>query len=741
MRRPLATIGFTFLLTLIAASFLGLPVNAALSVFFVVCAVIAFLAFRFTKKSRAAAIIFLASAVALASYCLFTVFFYNPVAVLDSETATLDGVITDYPQQSGNQYVYFIKTKTIAKNGSAKRISAKIRIAFNKPLTCRPYDFITVSAKLYLPSEDNGMGYDSRAYYRSKGVYLFAKPLAQAVVTGNRKPPIFYYTAVLKQKMLNSIYSAVGGGTEGGLAAGILLGDVSRLDGSVKQDFTTDGISHILAVSGTQTSLIAQCLLLLLCFLKVPRKLSCVVSIAAVGLFMAVTGFSASVSRAGIMSILYLFAYMMYRESDALTSLGASVLILCLINPFAAMDTGLLLSFSATFGMISVSGRINAAAKHMADGWKPVARKAFLLPAGLLSETLGASLLTVPVIMLTFHQISLVTLFSNLTEVPFSLFVTLTTACIVVLTPLRLLFFLIPPLGFLTRVSCSLMIWFASLLASLPFASISSSYGYLNIFLLFVALIAAAYLYFRNKGGTLAPVAGCCCLALSIGMFSHMVASGGVLEISELPVGDGECTVLIEDGGAVVIGLSGYHPEYDVKSILKERNIRRVEALVLPDYSEKAVDSANNLISAVPCGAVFAAPAYRNGQGSILTFIDGPQSVLILKNVRLDFVPDGDALDTRVSYGESSILLPGGKKPDFSTGFCSNPDVLLLNGTVTADSAKKIRPKIVLATGDHAALYSCAPFEIAGSTVKKTSEDGLISLLTRGNGKYILRNR
>jgi competence protein ComEC len=736
MRRPLAVIGFTYIFTLIAASFLSFAANCALSVFFVVCAFVTLFALPFFSGRRIAALILFTAAAALLMFSLATYFWYEPAASLDGQTAIVKGTITDLPQLSSGKYYYTIQTTSIKSNfGSGA--NTKIRAAFDKPLTARPYDSIIFSAKLYIPA-DTGSGYSSKGYYRSKGIYLFAKPAGDAVITHNKNPPVFYYAIVLREQLLSSIYSTVSG-TEGALAAGILIGDTSKLPDKVKSDFQATGISHILAVSGTQTSLIAIYLLLLLTFFKVPRKMSCIISMSAVFLFMAVTAFSPSVTRAGIMSILFLGAMLVNREADALNSLGVSVLLLCLVNPFAATDTGLLLSFSATLGMITISGKLNLFAHKSVKNLPATAQKIILKPAALLSETTGASLLTFPVIILTFGQVSVVALLTNMVEVPLALVSTLTTALIVVLQPLRFLFFIVVPLGFITKICCAFMIWFAGLLAALPFASVSASYGFVNIFLLFVLCTCIAFLLFRKKGANIAVCIVCCCFALSVGIFSYTLSINGVMEIAALPVGDGNCTVIIKDGKAVVIDLSGFSPETQVQSLLKQRNIKSIDALVLASYSTKSIDSANNLISKLTCKQILCPQAYKASQNSFLQIVNESAQINVWNDVQIAVVPDSNGnLTATVTYKNSSAFILSSKTTKFGS-LTAQAGLLFYNSAVTSTQAKQLKPKYAIADGSSTALYSSANLETAGSKVLKTDDSGIISVLTRGDGMYMIK--
>ena len=157
--------------------------------------------------------------------------------------------------------------------------------------------------------------------------------------------------------MKNSLYEQLPE-REAGLAVGVLLGDKSGISEAIKEDFRTDGVSHLLAVSGLHMA--AVCQLLLFFFRKIlhfPEKLCFLFSMVGIIAFMAITGFAPSVMRSGIMYLIYLAGLIVSRQADSLNSLGAAVFLMCLVNPYAAADIGLLLSFSATAALILFSGK------------------------------------------------------------------------------------------------------------------------------------------------------------------------------------------------------------------------------------------------------------------------------------------------------------------------------------------------------------------------------------------------
>lgn len=118
------------------------------------------------------------------------------------------------------------------------------------------------------------------------------------------------------------------------------------------------GASHILVISGMHMSIVTQFALGGLCLLGVRRRYAAGISIAFILAFMVVSGMSATVVRSGIMQIILLCGVLIGRTADALNSLAVAILFLALTNPFCAGDVSLLLSFSATLGIIALSPRM-----------------------------------------------------------------------------------------------------------------------------------------------------------------------------------------------------------------------------------------------------------------------------------------------------------------------------------------------------------------------------------------------
>lgn len=733
MKRPLAVIGFSFLFTLAAASYLSVAAAAALSAFLAVCAAIAFFCRAYLPHRAATILVLLTAAAALAAFCVAGRLHVAPVEKYNGIQAEIEGTVTDLPTRSGTVEYTILHVRSITVDGEKSRVNTTVRLRTSGETGAQPYDILRVTAWLTVP--EGGGGFDSGSYYRSRGIYLFATAQGTpAIQTAVSRPP--YYYAIRLRQYISGVINRYVYGKWGALASGILIGDVSKLPAGIKSDFTVTGISHILAVSGTQISLIVQYLLLLLAALRIRRRPAACVAAAAVLGFMAVTGFSASVMRAGIMSLVYLGGLLIRREADALNSLGLSVLILCLANPFAAADVGLLLSFSATLGMITVSAGLARHAAGMTRRFPRPVRRLLRPPVGLLCETIGASLLTYPVILLTFRQLSLVTLVSNLLEVPVSLFVTLAAAVLVILAPLRIFGFLIVPVAMLIRFAAAFMIGYAHMLAQLPFATVSASYGFVGIVLLFVFLAALVTWLFRGRGADRRVLAVCIAFTLAVGLLSYTVAAQGVLTAAAMPVTDGGSAVLVMGSHAVVFDLNGSDSDYQVEQYLKSRNVSHVDALILPEYDRNRVDNANGLLASVAVSRIFIPGAYASDENPAAACVSA-ETVILWQGMQIAVVPDRKALHllALVSYGSSRLLLTGSGEanPDnFAVDSSAlKADVLFCGGDVTAPFEKAVSP--TMAVRESAA----AVFFPQKCTLRSTDEWGTVRILTRGNGQYV----
>ncbi|MEI7749892.1 MAG: ComEC/Rec2 family competence protein [Candidatus Moraniibacteriota bacterium] len=217
---------------------------------------------------------------------------------------------------------------------------------------------------------------------------------------------------------------------EAGLAKGLVIGGSRQLPDAVVADFRSAGLSHIVAVSGYNISIIAECFLLLgiVCFLSRPR--AAVFSLFATVAFVFLSGAPASAVRAFGMSSVLVSAGWFGRRYASLWAIALVASVMLVLNPLLLRhDIGFLLSFAATAGIALSSPFIGRIVKRMRYG-------GFFAEAALL--TFSANLFVMPVIFANFGTFSPVSFLANaiiLPIVPFSMFCSALVGAVGMISP------------------------------------------------------------------------------------------------------------------------------------------------------------------------------------------------------------------------------------------------------------------------------------------------------------------
>ena len=212
----------------------------------------------------------------------------------------------------------------------------------------------------------------------------------------------------------------------GGLLPGLVVGDTSRLDPALSDDFRTTGMTHLMAVSGANVAILLGVVLLAMQWTRAgPVTRAAVCAIVLVG-FVILARPSPSVVRAGAMGAIGLIGLASGRPRAALPALGAAVAGLILYDPELAADPGFALSTLATAGLLLLAPPWRDALRRR--GWPPGAAEALAVPA-------AAQVACGPVIAGLSGTVSLVAIPANLVVVPAIAPATLLGVAAAVLSP------------------------------------------------------------------------------------------------------------------------------------------------------------------------------------------------------------------------------------------------------------------------------------------------------------------
>jgi competence protein ComEC len=189
-------------------------------------------------------------------------------------------------------------------------------------------------------------------------------------------------------------------------AMGLLIGQRNTLPAEITAALTAVGLVHIVAVSGYNLTILTRAASRLKLGSKYQKL---ILSLALIGGFVLITGFSASIIRAAIVSILTLWAWYYGRQIKPWVLISFAAAITALWNPFYIWgDLSWYLSFLAFFGVLVIAPLITA---------RFYRREPKLLTLVVI-ETLSAEIMTLPLIMLTFSQLSIIALVANGLIVP-----------------------------------------------------------------------------------------------------------------------------------------------------------------------------------------------------------------------------------------------------------------------------------------------------------------------------------
>ncbi len=194
------------------------------------------------------------------------------------------------------------------------------------------------------------------------------------------------------------------------LAAGLLFGGDKRLSQDWQEKFSITGLTHIVAVSGYNVTVIAHGLIFMGIFIGLWRRQSVWLAIVGVVFFVMMIGAPAPAIRAGIMGVTVLLLMYGGRINAALPALFFAGSIMLAVNPLLIRyDIGFQLSFLASLGIIIFYPVVE---KMVSRGEGALGVKEIIL------VTVSAQIFVVPVIAYHFHTVALLSLFANILVLP-----------------------------------------------------------------------------------------------------------------------------------------------------------------------------------------------------------------------------------------------------------------------------------------------------------------------------------
>ncbi|MCH5252547.1 MAG: DNA internalization-related competence protein ComEC/Rec2 [Lachnospiraceae bacterium] len=277
-------------------------------------------------------------------------------------------------------------------------------------------NIISFQGKIYSFSKPGNPGqFNEYQYYKEQGIQYRAF-LQSLTITNRQYNKRKQWLYQWKSRFLSNLDKCLPE-EEAGIVSAMVLGEKSGLTEEIKELYQKNGIAHILAISGLHITMIGAGIFFLLRKFLLPMKGAAAVSGILLILYGELTGFPIATKRAVFMMLCLFIGKLLGRRYDRMNALALSGLLQLILQPGALFQSGFLLSYGTVLGILLLVEPLTTFFKEKNRWW------------GIIAGALGIQLVTLPILLYFYYEISLYSVFINLIVLPFvSILITLSVA-------------------------------------------------------------------------------------------------------------------------------------------------------------------------------------------------------------------------------------------------------------------------------------------------------------------------
>lgn len=479
MKRPFVIIGACCFITAVIIN--NFNIFAVSVIGFVSLAVFLLSVSAVSPKSKHIWVIFLSFAVAAVSVSmLLSLKEYSSVTVYDNQNVEFTGTVMkcDYNSTYEKIEIKVDKVKGV-------KHSFYIEVYSDTETGLLQGDKIFANAKLSLAGGDENS--KSKNSSLADKIYFKAYNLENFSLCGENI--LFKAVGKIKNAYRCAVQSYLPNEL-GAVTLGMTIGEKSGIDTYLRNCFNYSGTAHLLVVSGLHLTILTLFISNFVSVLRKRRILNTAVTVVFILLYSALTGFSVSVVRAGVMLFIIKLAHLLNRDSDSLNSLGLAVFVIVIQNPFSVYSISFLLSAGSVLGLV-LFGRNLRKAIYKSKLGRHITR-CFIgrMTADSLAVSISVSVFTLPVFILYFDMFPVFSFISNIFVVEMSSVLMLLTVLGVIshffsIIPLSKCIFCIA--GIITKA----IIFIAEKIGVLNFSTVAVPSRYFKVFLAFAVVLSS----------------------------------------------------------------------------------------------------------------------------------------------------------------------------------------------------------------------------------------------------------
>ena len=338
---------------------------------------------------------------------------------ISATSVSVKGTVEDEPKLQGRSRVFIVEANTISQSPTIPAIAVHGKIEV-KTLGTGIEDSYGAN---YGDSVELQGKLQTATPYSPAGVFA-SMVFPRLTVTGSGGLPIIGFLYHLRNRCA-VIIEQVLPQPSAALLIAILLGLRTPGLTPLKLAFNVTGTAHLIVPSGFKVTILAGLVVSgtrWLYWIHIPGQavaskhwqnwIATTLIIGSIGAYTVLSGAGPAAIRAGVMGCLLILAPRIGRNYNIYTALALSSIVMSGIDPFILWDTGFLLSFLGTLGIVL-----------LAPYFQSLLHIFKALPCGQLASemiavTLAAQLATLPIFATTFQQVSFIAPIANLLTVP-----------------------------------------------------------------------------------------------------------------------------------------------------------------------------------------------------------------------------------------------------------------------------------------------------------------------------------
>jgi competence protein ComEC len=315
------------------------------------------------------------------------------------------GRVSTEPDKREKNTKLEIKSREIKINGQTIKVFGKVLVTTSLYPEYNYGEELKIKCDLREPEPFDGFAYDR--YLARYGIYSVCY-YPKIDIRANNRGNMAYAFIYRAKENIRAIINRGLNEPNASLTNAIILGDKKGLPEDLQTAFSRTGLSHIIAISGMNISLLSLMIMSALLALGLWRQHAFYFAALALVIYIILVGAPASAVRAGIMGFLVLWATHIGRLSRLDHTLLVAAAAMLVINPRLLYDDiGFQLSFLAMYGLAFIS-------PVFSSYYEKVRNKFGKNLLDMLNMTVAAQVFTWPIIIYHFGVVSLIAPAANL---------------------------------------------------------------------------------------------------------------------------------------------------------------------------------------------------------------------------------------------------------------------------------------------------------------------------------------